>query len=192
MRVAFLLLIAASSPATAYFCHLPACPQRAETVRARPAFASPTMSMRATHDLISGSTVEPAPSRSRTVHLMLRGGFSIGHFLTAVSNAADALPALFILSISIMLEVLATTCMKLASTKSPAWFSGVFVGYFLCFSIFPLALRRLPLSIAYATWSGVGTAASVVIGAAYFGEKITLLKLLWIACIVAGVAGLNL
>ena len=191
MRVAFLLLIAASSPATANFCHLPACPQRAETVRARPVFASrTTMSMRATHGLISGSTVEPA--RSRTVHLVLRGGFSIGHFLTAIGNAADALPALFILSISIMLEVLATTCMKLASTKSPAWFSGVFVGYFLCFSIFPLALRRLPLSIAYATWSGVGTAASVVIGAAYFGEKITLLKLLWIACIVAGVAGLNL
>ena len=63
--------------------------------------------------------------------------------------------------------------------------------YGLCFSIFPLALRRLPLSVAYATWSGVGTAASVLIGALAFSEKITLLKLLWIALIVVGVIGLN-
>ena len=63
--------------------------------------------------------------------------------------------------------------------------------YGLCFSIFPLALRRLPLSVAYATWSGAGTAASVLIGALAFSEKITVMKLLWIALIILGVVGLN-
>ena len=81
--------------------------------------------------------------------------------------------------------------MKLAANRSPLWYVGVFAGYALCFSIFPLALRRLALSTAYATWSGAGTAASVVIGAAFFGERITALKLLYLAMIVAGVVGLN-
>ena len=106
--------------------------------------------------------------------------------------AAESVPAFIILGVTIALEVMATTCMKLASTRSPSWYVGVFGCYALCFSIFPLALRRLPLSTAYATWSGVGTAASVVLGAAFFGERITRLKCLWIACIVAGVVGLNL
>jgi quaternary ammonium compound-resistance protein SugE len=55
-----------------------------------------------------------------------------------------------------------------------------------------MALRTLPLSLAYATWSGVGTAASVVLGALLFSEKISAVKLLWIAMIVAGVVGLNM
>ena len=93
-------------------------------------------------------------------------------------------------AVTILLELAATTFMKLAVNR-PAYLIGVYAGYGLCFSLFPLALKRLPLSIAYATWSGVGTAASVAIGALFFGEKITFIKLLWISLIVAGVVGLN-
>ena len=97
-----------------------------------------------------------------------------------------------LLATSIALEIIATTCMKMASTGSKLWYIGITVGYVLCFAIFPLALRSIPLSVAYATWSGVGTAASVVIGAALFAEKITSGKLLCIALIVAGVVGINI
>ena len=59
------------------------------------------------------------------------------------------------------------------------------------FSLFPLALRSLALSVAYATWSGVGTAATALIGVLLFSEKLTPLKLFWMALIIAGVVGLN-
>ena len=133
-----------------------------------------------------------AVSRRTPAHMVLRGGFSFGSLIASIVLMAESVPALMILGISIGLEVLATTSMKLAAiTGSKAYFAGVYVCYGLCFSIFPLALKRLPLSLAYATWSGVGTAASVLIGAAYFGEKVTLLKLMWIGLIILGVVGLN-
>jgi Small Multidrug Resistance (SMR) protein len=40
-----------------------------------------------------------------------------------------------------------------------------------------LALRRLELSIAYAIWSGVGTALTAMIGIIYFREPLTAIKL---------------
>ena len=102
------------------------------------------------------------------------------------------MPASLVLGITIVLEVFATTCMKLAGTKSQLWYIGVFAGYIACFTLFPIALKTLPLSIAYATWAGVGTAASVLVGAALFSEKLTAIKAVSIGLVVAGVVGLNL
>ena len=101
------------------------------------------------------------------------------------------MPATTVLGITIFLELIATTCMKLAGTRSQLWYIGVFGGYAACFTLFPIALKTLPLGIAYATWSGVGTAASVLIGAALFSEKLTAIKAVSIGLIVAGVVGLN-
>jgi multidrug transporter EmrE-like cation transporter len=56
------------------------------------------------------------------------------------------------------------------------------------FLLLSLALRRIPLSVAYAVWSGVGTA----IGILCFGESVGPWKLMCLALIVLGVAGLHL
>ena len=90
--------------------------------------------------------------------------------------AAERVPAGVILGITIMFEVCATVCLKMASIASARWYAGVAAGYGFGFLLFPLALKRMPLSVAYATWSGVGTAASVLIGRLLFGEKLTWLK----------------
>lgn len=55
-----------------------------------------------------------------------------------------------------------------------------------------MALRRLELSIAYAIWSGVGTALTAVIGIVYFREPLTGIKLASIGLVVVGVAALSL
>lgn len=110
---------------------------------------------------------------------------------TALVSQLSRLPAGLILAITIMLEVFATTCMKMAATGGKGWYFGVYLGYICCFSLFPLALRSLSLSVAYATWSGAGTAASVLLGVMLFSEKLTKLKLLYIALIIGGVVGLN-
>jgi quaternary ammonium compound-resistance protein SugE len=55
-----------------------------------------------------------------------------------------------------------------------------------------LALKWLPLGTAYAVWTGVGTVGTVVLGIALFGESADAVRLICIALIVAGIAGLKL
>jgi len=105
--------------------------------------------------------------------------------------AAPPKSAAALLAVTIALEVFATTSMKLAE-RSALWYIGVFGGYTACFSIFPLVLRSIPLGVAYAIWSGVGTAFTSLVGALLFKEVMTTRKLLSIALIIGGVVGLNL
>jgi quaternary ammonium compound-resistance protein SugE len=55
-----------------------------------------------------------------------------------------------------------------------------------------LAVRTLPIGTAYAVWTGIGVAGTVILGIALFGEPATLLRLLFVGLIVAGIAGLKL
>ena len=55
-----------------------------------------------------------------------------------------------------------------------------------------IAVRTLPLGTAYAVWTGIGTVGSVLLGIALFGEPATVLRLLCILFIVAGIVGLKL
>ena len=55
-----------------------------------------------------------------------------------------------------------------------------------------LWLTALEISLAYAVWAGVGTAAVAVIGMAALGESVNALKLASIALVIGGVIGLNL
>jgi small multidrug resistance pump len=55
-----------------------------------------------------------------------------------------------------------------------------------------LALRELEISLAYAVWAGVGTAAVAVIGMTALGESVNALKVASIALVIGGVVGLNL
>jgi len=96
-----------------------------------------------------------------------------------------------LLALTIALEVFATTSMKLASTR-PIWHLGTVVGYGSCFSVFPLVLRKMPLGVAYAIWSGVGTALTALIGAAMFGEALSTQKVGALSIIVLGVVLLEL
>lgn len=97
------------------------------------------------------------------------------------------------LVLAILLEVSGTTCMKLSEGFTKVVPSILlFVFYTLSFGMLTLALKRLDVSIAYAVWSGVGTALIAAIGVLWFAEPATALKLISLALIIAGVVGLNL
>lgn len=101
--------------------------------------------------------------------------------------------AWFLLILAILLEVSGTTSMKLShgfTRRGPTIMMFIFYG--LGFVPLTLSLRRIDLSLAYAIWSGIGTAIVTVIGIYYFKEPATLIKVLCIALIVIGVVGLNL
>ena len=55
-----------------------------------------------------------------------------------------------------------------------------------------LAMRTLPVGTAYAVWTGIGTVGTVLLGMFLFGESAEPIRLLYIAMIVAGIAGLKL
>lgn len=55
-----------------------------------------------------------------------------------------------------------------------------------------LALKTLPLGTAYAIWTGIGTAGTVVAGIALLGEPASALRLGCIALILLGMVGLKM
>lgn len=67
------------------------------------------------------------------------------HLPAAGVSTPDPNGASLLLALTIVLEVVATTCMKM-TMKSNLWYVGVAVGYGLCFTVFPLVLRRMPLA----------------------------------------------
>jgi small multidrug resistance pump len=98
-----------------------------------------------------------------------------------------------ILGAAILFEVMGTTSMKLSEGFTRLWPSlALVVCYVISFYLLTLSLKRLDVSLAYAIWSGAGTVLITVIGIILFKEPATVLKMLFIAMIVAGVVGLNL
>ncbi len=55
-----------------------------------------------------------------------------------------------------------------------------------------LALKELPVGTAYAVWTGIGTVGTAILGMVLFGDPATVLRLLCIGLIVAGILGLKL
>ncbi|MFD7906409.1 DMT family transporter [Kitasatospora sp. NPDC059722] len=98
-----------------------------------------------------------------------------------------------LLALAILSEVCATSCLKLTEGFSKFWPSvGVGVGYVLSFALLGRALKHIPVSVAYAVWSGAGTAAVAGIGVVAFGESLGRLQIAGIALIIVGVVVLNL
>lgn len=94
---------------------------------------------------------------------------------------------------AIALEVAGTTSMKLSGGFARFGPSVlIFAFYAASLVALTLALKKIEISIAYAIWSGVGTAFIAVVGIFYFRETVSALKLVSILLIIIGVASLNL
>lgn len=94
---------------------------------------------------------------------------------------------------AIVLEVAATTCMKLSDSLTRwVWIAPMLVGYLLALGGLALALKHIEVGIAYAVWAGAGTLLIAAIGIQFFGEGTSPLKLASMALVIAGVIGLNL
>ncbi len=97
------------------------------------------------------------------------------------------------LALAILAEVIGTSALKASDGFSQLWPSVVVIaGYGTAFYFLSLTLRQMPVGIAYAVWSGVGTVLITVIGVLVFRQKIDLAGVVGIGLIVAGVLVLNL
>ncbi|EOW9419189.1 TPA: multidrug efflux SMR transporter [Vibrio cholerae] len=62
----------------------------------------------------------------------------------------------------------------------------------ISFVLLGIALRTLPLGVAYGIWVGIGAVGTALAAAFLFGETFTLIKLISLFLIVAGIAGLKM
>ena len=65
--------------------------------------------------------------------------------------------------------------------------SMIFSLYFLS-----LAMKDIPLGTAYAIWTGIGIVGTCILGIILFGESTSILKFMFIGCILVGITGLKL
>lgn len=101
--------------------------------------------------------------------------------------------ALALLALAILVEVGASALLpKAEGFTNLGWTAVVLTGYALAIWLLTIVVKKMDVSIAYAIWSGVGTAAIAIVGYFWLGESMTPVKVAGIALIVAGVVALNL
>jgi len=96
------------------------------------------------------------------------------------------------LGIAIVAEVVATSALKASdgfSRATPALI--VIVGYSVAFYSMSLALKTVPVGIAYAIWCGLGMVLISVAAFVLYGQKINFPGWIGIALILCGVVVLN-
>jgi small multidrug resistance pump len=92
------------------------------------------------------------------------------------------------LAIAIVAEVIGTSALKAAEGFTrPLPSLVVVVGYGAAFYFLSLALKTIPVGIAYAIWSGVGVALITLIGWVVFRQRLDAAALAGVTLIVAGV-----
>ena len=97
------------------------------------------------------------------------------------------------LGVAIIMEISGTTMMKLSEGFSRLIPSILMFLFYVGSLIFlTLALKKIDVGVAYAIWSGLGTAAITILGVMFSGEQINLMKVASILLIIIGVVGLNL
>jgi small multidrug resistance pump len=97
------------------------------------------------------------------------------------------------LSAAIVTEVVGTVFLRFTDGFTrPVPSVVVVITYVASIWLTALALKELEISLVYAIWAGVGTAAVAIIGMTALGETVNGLKLASIALVIGGVVGLNL
>ncbi|MEM6703162.1 MAG: multidrug efflux SMR transporter [Acidobacteriota bacterium] len=98
----------------------------------------------------------------------------------------------FFLTLAIVAEVVGTSALKPSEGFTRLWPSVVVaLAYGASFYFLSRSLSLIPIGVAYATWSGVGTALIVLIGWVAFGQKLSLPSLIGVALIIVGVVLLH-
>jgi small multidrug resistance pump len=101
--------------------------------------------------------------------------------------------AMAVLVVAIGIEVGATAALPHTDGfRDPVWTPVVLLGYAVSIWLLAIVVRHIPVSVAYAIWAGLGTAAIAVVGVLLLGESWDLTKVLALTLIIVGVVVLNL
>lgn len=82
--------------------------------------------------------------------------------------------------------------LKYSESFSRLWPTvGMVVSGGISFYLLSVAMRSLPVGTAYAVWTGIGAAGTVILGILFLKESSDLIRLISISLIIVGVVGLR-
>ena len=76
--------------------------------------------------------------------------------------------------------------------QSFLWYALFAIALSLSMWLMMKATKTLPLGTAYAVWTGIGAAGSVVMGMIFFKEPITLWRVVFLFTLISSIIGLKL
>ena len=68
---------------------------------------------------------------------------------------------------------------------------GTVLSMIISLGLLGIAMKSLPVGTAYAVWVGVGAVGTAILGIVLLGESASLMRLLSLGLIVAGIVGLK-
>lgn len=91
-----------------------------------------------------------------------------------------------------LLEVVWSSTMKLSAGFSKLGYSiETIIAMVFSFVFLALALRRIPLSIAYPIWTGIGAVGAIIVGVVCFKDQLSPLTWCFVALLVIGIIGIK-
>jgi quaternary ammonium compound-resistance protein SugE len=83
--------------------------------------------------------------------------------------------------------------MKISQAPQTRWLGLAIAVGFMAMSGFLLwlAQRSLPIGTAYAVWTGIGGAGTFLLGVMFFGDALSLMRILGVSLIILGVIALK-
>lgn len=101
--------------------------------------------------------------------------------------------AWILLTIAGLLEVAWATGLKKSEGFSKLWPSVFTIVTMLAsFYLLSVAMKTLPMGVSYTVWVGIGAVGSIIVGAAFLGERISVVQMICLVIIIAGIVGLKM
>ncbi len=90
-------------------------------------------------------------------------------------------------------EVVWASAMKLSQGFSILKYDILtIVGMLVSFGFLTLAMKKLPLGIAYPIWTGIGAVGAILVGALIFKDKVPSLTWVFVLMLVVGLIGIKI
>jgi quaternary ammonium compound-resistance protein SugE len=100
-----------------------------------------------------------------------------------------------VLIIAGLFEVLFAFCLgkakETAGNEMYLWYAGFVVSLTVSMVLLIKATQTLPIGTAYAVWTGVGAAGTVLLGILVFKEPVNFLRVLFILTLIGSIIGLK-
>lgn len=101
-----------------------------------------------------------------------------------------------LLLIAGLFEVGFTTCLgkakEIQGTEATYWFLGFLVCLTISMSLVYKVTQTLPIGTAYAVWTGIGAAGTVLVGLLVFKEPATFWRIFFLLTLIASIIGLKM
>ena len=104
----------------------------------------------------------------------------------------NILMAWFYLLLAACCEIAFAGSLKLTQNFSNLKWSVIFVTFYvLSIVLLNKAVQQIPIGTAYAVWTGIGAAGTVIIGILYYKEPVSFWRMFFLCTLILSIVGLK-